>query len=142
MVLKSHLTITTDNSSYNVILTNLTWRDAQTYCRQNGKDLATVRSQTEIKAVQEVLHGNSSSFWIGLFQDGYKWSDQSDSSFRNWQFTQPNNDGDCVLYNPPSHVWWDRQCEQLYSFFCYDGELSGNWILGHQMRSLCKIKWE
>lgn len=132
----------TDDGSYDVILTNLTWRVAQDYCRKNGADLARVRNQIENKAVQEVLNGNRSPFWIGLFQDGFKWSDQSDSSFRYWQYTQPNNDGPCVLYDPANHYWWDRPCGQQFPFFCYNGELFGNLSLRqYKMLYLCKVKW-
>lgn len=120
---KSGFTISADDGSYDVVLTKLTWRKAQSYCRQNGKDLARVRSQTENKAVQEVLNGNSSSFWMGLFRDAYKWSDQSDSPFRSWQSTQPNNDGHCTLYSPVKNLWWDRSCGHQSLFYCYDGEL-------------------
>lgn len=134
---KSCLTIAADDGSYDVILTKLTWRKAQSYCRQNMKHLARVRSQTENKAVQEVLHGNSSSFWIGLFRDDYSWSDHSDSTFRFWHNSQPNNDGLCTLYNPVTKTWWDRGCGHQSPFYCYNGELFGNLTLGQDKMLTC-----
>lgn len=121
----SYLNITTDDGSYEVILIELTWREAQDYCREHGKDLARARSRTENQAVQEVLSGNGSYFWIGLFRDGWRWSDQSDASFRYWGSTQPNNDGRCVLFSAVKMTWWDRSCRDQHFFFCYNGELLG-----------------
>uniref|UniRef100_A0A674N9Y4 C-type lectin domain-containing protein n=1 Tax=Takifugu rubripes TaxID=31033 RepID=A0A674N9Y4_TAKRU len=80
----SCVNITTDNGSYEVILTKLSWKEANNYCHKRGKDLARARSRTENQAVQEVLSGHGSYFWIGLFRDGWTWSDQSDASFRYW----------------------------------------------------------
>lgn len=134
---KSCLTVAADDGSYDVILTKLTWRKAQSYCRQNTKHLARVRSQAENKAVQEVLPGNSSSFWIGLFRDDYSWSDHSDSAFRFWYYSQPNNDGDCTLYNPVQKRWWDRGCGHQSPFYCYNGELFANLTLGQDKMLTC-----
>uniref|UniRef100_A0A3B4ZLP3 C-type lectin domain-containing protein n=1 Tax=Stegastes partitus TaxID=144197 RepID=A0A3B4ZLP3_9TELE len=86
-----------------------TWKEAQEYCRKNSKDLASVRSQ--IKSV-----------WIGLFKDKWTWSDQSGSSFRHWQSSQPNNDGDCAIYSPKSKSWYDRNCKYKWPFYCYNGK--------------------
>lgn len=101
------------------------------------KHLARVRSQTENKAVQEILHGNSSSFWIGLFRDDYTWSDHSDSTFRFWYSSQPNRDGHCTLYNPVNKSWWDRGCGYRSPFYCYNGELFGNLTLGQDKMLTC-----
>ncbi|XP_029706379.1 C-type mannose receptor 2-like [Takifugu rubripes] len=110
----------TDNGSYEVILTKLSWKEANNYCHKRGKDLARARSRTENQAVQEVLSGHGSYFWIGLFRDGWTWSDQSDASFRYWASTQPNNDGHCTLFNAVEMTWWDRSCKDHYYFFCYN----------------------
>uniref|UniRef100_A0A3P8SMW8 C-type lectin domain-containing protein n=1 Tax=Amphiprion percula TaxID=161767 RepID=A0A3P8SMW8_AMPPE len=92
-----------------------TWRAALHYCRENNKELASARSKAE-NLIESV--------WIGLFQDEWKWSDQSASSFRYWHGTQPNNDGKCVLYNPSDRTWYDRDCAQKFLFCCYRGNLN------------------
>ena len=108
-----------------VVQTKLTWRLAQAYCRQHGKDLASVMSRADNQALEQILAGQTtsqSSFWIGLFKDPWKWSDQSDSSFRYWEKSQPNQDGDCALYNSLSNKWYDRGCTSSFPYLCYYGE--------------------
>ncbi|CAJ1080961.1 secretory phospholipase A2 receptor-like [Xyrichtys novacula] len=111
-----------ESRNIHVVPEEKTWRQAQMYCRLNYVDLATVRSQTENQALQKVVEESGlsvSMVWMGLFRDWWKWSDQSDSSFRYWQSNQPNDDGECSLYNPTSDAWFDRGCTYPRMFFCY-----------------------
>lgn len=108
-----------------VVLEAKSWRKAQEYCRLNYTDLASVRSQTENQALQQVINEHVTSpslFWNGLFRDEWKWSDQSDSSFRYWDSSQPNEDGICSLYGVSFKTWWDRSCTGSKPFYCYKGE--------------------
>ncbi|KAM3591052.1 uncharacterized protein V6R79_021472 [Siganus canaliculatus] len=64
-----------------------TWSDAQSYCRENYKDLATVRSDEDSKRIPTIwLNGPYGSwYWIGLFREkNHLWSDGSKSSFTYW----------------------------------------------------------
>lgn len=83
-----------------VVLQEKSWRQAQEYWRWNDNNLASVRSQTDNQALQQMINGNVPSLsldWIALFRDEWKWSDQSDSSFRDWEGSQPNKDGHCSV---------------------------------------------
>ncbi|XP_047194382.1 macrophage mannose receptor 1-like [Hippoglossus stenolepis] len=105
-----------------VVLQNMTWQKAQRYCRQHNMDLASARNQSENQALQQVLNKNGSQalVWIGLFRDKWKWTDQSNSSFRHWANGQPNNDGDCTLFG--INGWYDRGCQHKFRFLCHTGE--------------------
>ncbi|KAI3365011.1 hypothetical protein L3Q82_001163 [Scortum barcoo] len=111
------------SSGVHVVLEEMSWKTAQEYCRLNYRDLATVENLTENQALQQIINERLQSpslVWIGLFKDDWKWSDQSNSSFRCWDSSQPNGDGSCTLYYAFDNAWYDRDCTSEFPFYCYE----------------------
>ncbi|XP_062283485.1 macrophage mannose receptor 1-like [Scomber scombrus] len=101
----------------------MSWTEAQSYCRANYTDLATVRNEAQNQEVKDLAGGEI--VWIGFFRDSWKWSDGSNSSFRYWASGEPNNyrgkEEDCVAMNfNRSGLWEDWTCDQNKPFICYE----------------------
>ncbi|KAF3837308.1 hypothetical protein F7725_004772, partial [Dissostichus mawsoni] len=71
-----------------LVETAMNWSDAHSYCRKHHTDLLSVRNQAENQEVQSMVPEGKLA-WIGLFQDSWKWSDGSYSSFRYLSQEQP-----------------------------------------------------
>ncbi|KAJ8290076.1 hypothetical protein GJAV_G00008450 [Gymnothorax javanicus] len=108
------------NKSFILLQKKKTWREAQAFCREKHEDLVSVGTQSENEEILKVLQ--SQSAWIGLFSDSWKWSDQSNSSYRFWKSKQPNNNGGkqhCVaVVLEDSGRWNDLRCNSRRPFFC------------------------
>uniref|UniRef100_A0A3B4YBD2 C-type lectin domain-containing protein n=1 Tax=Seriola lalandi dorsalis TaxID=1841481 RepID=A0A3B4YBD2_SERLL len=90
-----------------------TWSDAQTYCRTNHKDLAMIENAQENAEVMSKFP-SAGRWWIGLYRVPWRWSDNSNSSFKNWQSGQPDvyyKDEHCVAENS-DHDWADVMLPQ------------------------------
>uniref|UniRef100_A0A3B4XAW9 C-type lectin domain-containing protein n=1 Tax=Seriola lalandi dorsalis TaxID=1841481 RepID=A0A3B4XAW9_SERLL len=113
--------IAASGSSETHVLINksMTWTEAQSYCRANHTDLTSVRNLQENQKVKNLVPSNE-RVWIGLFRDSWKWLDGSNSSFRNWRESEPNNRGhkeECVAANfEKSGKWEDWTCDYRRSW--------------------------
>uniref|UniRef100_A0A4W6G6A2 C-type lectin domain-containing protein n=1 Tax=Lates calcarifer TaxID=8187 RepID=A0A4W6G6A2_LATCA len=109
---------------------SISLKQTQKHCRENYMDLASVSNQAENQALQQMINESGLSLvWIGLFRDEWKWSDQSTSSLRYWESSQPNNDGACTLYNPSAKAWYDRGCTDGHPFYCYKGKKLSTYLM-------------
>ncbi|XP_066512920.1 macrophage mannose receptor 1-like [Hoplias malabaricus] len=123
---------------YHFVNENKTWTEAQSYCRQNYTDLATVSNMEEMKNLNTTLKDKTnSSVWIGLNRGNtgrWQWSlgdgdmYREGAQYRNWSSGEPNNAGGsefCVAMQKDG-TWLDDGCNHQYSFVCYDGNKAHN----------------
>ncbi|GAA6090985.1 aggrecan core protein-like [Tachysurus ichikawai] len=107
---------------YIYIANKMTWFSAQSYCRENYVDLATVTSDEENQRLFVAAAVNN--VWIGLNRtvDGvniWQWSDGETAHFFKWRSDQPDNwhgVESCAYFC--SWGWNDINCEFTFPFFC------------------------
>uniref|UniRef100_A0A3B4AFI2 C-type lectin domain-containing protein n=1 Tax=Periophthalmus magnuspinnatus TaxID=409849 RepID=A0A3B4AFI2_9GOBI len=113
--------IFSDSSSKQFILVSvlLSWEDARSYCRQQYTDLAMIEDETENSAVAALMWGGS--VWIGLYREGWQWSDGSNSTFTNWANGQPDLGVQNCVVETAARDWHDGWCHDSYPFICQKG---------------------
>ncbi|XP_062373032.1 L-selectin-like isoform X2 [Sardina pilchardus] len=112
-----------------------TWSEAQSYCRANYTDLATLYNTDDVNALTQ-LGSQTGSAWIGLHDDvqnSWRWSITNSSfygpgetTYRNWNSSQaePNNfrGKELCVEMLPDGTWNDFPCDTVFSyisFVCY-----------------------
>ncbi|RXN04509.1 macrophage mannose receptor 1-like protein [Labeo rohita] len=106
-----------NNQKYVLVNEAKSWRDAQSYCRQHHTELVSMRNEDENLQIQQLIPAGH-YVYIGLFKDNYVWSDNSMSSFRNWDSNQPDGSGECVTQLLRDDRLWDVQtCSTHQPFF-------------------------
>ncbi|XP_029939091.1 secretory phospholipase A2 receptor-like [Salarias fasciatus] len=107
------------------------WEDAQNECRNRSINSELVSGNTQLDEIK-IYPGinfteSESKYWIGLFQDTWRWSDNSNSSYRNWKtFCENDNpekkcDETCaaVILEEKTGKWTQTDCSKAQPFFCY-----------------------
>lgn len=98
----------------------MNWTQAQNYCRTHHTDLISGRDQLK-KFFQS---SQNKKGWIGLFRDTWRWSDGSNSSFRNWKkFEDGVKYLKCAAVWKHSGDWRADDCKMTKPFFCYDDKV-------------------
>uniref|UniRef100_A0A096LZI4 C-type lectin domain-containing protein n=1 Tax=Poecilia formosa TaxID=48698 RepID=A0A096LZI4_POEFO len=113
---------------YYFIRTSLNWGNAQTACRRNYTDMATIENSADVEAVKNlnytVVTGKA---WIGLYDElvnSWKWSLSNSSFYGNWDSAEPTNIGgieNCVVLYSSTGKWHDYPCSSTFHFVCYNG---------------------
>ncbi|XP_053332745.1 macrophage mannose receptor 1-like [Clarias gariepinus] len=114
-----------NNRNYTFINDPKTWYDAQTYCRANHTDLVTVKNESENQEINSLRQNLFNDYvWIGLFNNSWKWSDQSNSSFRYWSSNKLSGGLNCTAVNASNQLYWSTvDCTEKLPFICNEKKL-------------------
>ncbi|CAK6974808.1 L-selectin-like [Scomber scombrus] len=115
---------------YHYVDKDMTWTDAQTYCKEKYTDLATIENEEDQNQLNNMVSSVNNHVWIGLYSNiVWKWSDGyrgRGPESMNWQ-TLPDNKPDfssshqsCVDIDN-SGRWWADACSRERPFICYNG---------------------
>lgn len=101
----------------------LSWNDAQAYCRKNYVDLLTIETQEEDDRYQNYLQSYCfDGCWIGLSRSAEtmnftQWSDGRSVTFTRWGDDLYNMiNGNCVYV---SNYWQNYDCTSTQPSICY-----------------------
>lgn len=87
------------------------WWDALEHCRRFHTDLASGPDQLDLT--------HTAFHWTGYFKDNWRWSDGSDSLFRNWE-SDVTPKKHCALLHK-SGLWKPKPCDEEKASICYKG---------------------
>ncbi|XP_055797240.1 C-type lectin BfL-1-like [Salvelinus fontinalis] len=114
---------------FHFVNTNKTWTEAQSYCRQNYTDLASIDDMADMNKFINTVEAwlLTEPAWIGLCNTSWRWSpgDTELESEGFWGASQPNNLNNnefCVWMR--NGLWHDENCEAQHHFVCYDTNLT------------------
>ncbi|KAM9498177.1 C-type lectin lectoxin-Phi1-like [Salvelinus alpinus] len=119
---------------FHFVNTNKTWTEAQSYCRQNYTDLASIDDMADMNKLNNTVEAwlLTEPAWIGLCNTSWRWS-PGDTELRTvpfWGANQPNNIKNkefCVWMR--NGFWHDANCGEEHYFVCYDTHLHHKYIL-------------
>uniref|UniRef100_A0A3B3ZSL0 C-type lectin domain-containing protein n=1 Tax=Periophthalmus magnuspinnatus TaxID=409849 RepID=A0A3B3ZSL0_9GOBI len=123
-------------SGFHLFRERKTWSEAQTFCRENYVDLATIETEEEFLIVVEMIRNLNIYPWIGLYDDytSWRWSldrkylyQDTNTPFGNWWSFS-------LSYGPNENcaeITWgilnDVDCATLKYPVCYDGEFTSKY---------------
>ncbi|XP_036968022.1 C-type mannose receptor 2-like isoform X2 [Acanthopagrus latus] len=129
---------------YYFIDERMTWKNAQSYCRKNYTDLATVYDMNDTQRLSESVRTGEA--WIGLHinesQENmvWHWSQPGvEVTECFWDNDQPNNQPinteNCVMINK-NNKWHDEKCSVSRAFICYDKEqYNDTYVIHHDKKN-------
>uniref|UniRef100_A0A673XNA1 C-type lectin domain-containing protein n=1 Tax=Salmo trutta TaxID=8032 RepID=A0A673XNA1_SALTR len=102
------------------------WTEAQSYCRQNYTDLASIDDMADMNRLNNTIKAVllTEPAWIGLYNTSWRWSlgdtELEREGFWDKSKGQPNNVKNnefCVWMQNGS--WHDANCGEQHNFVCY-----------------------
>ncbi|XP_056603931.1 secretory phospholipase A2 receptor-like [Triplophysa dalaica] len=108
---------------YHYINMRMDWTEAQRYCRENYKDLATVHNIIDMNELKNTVNNNQ-KVWIGLKRTDvykWKWSRSDPVEYLNWETVSSTDTDNCAVMR--NEKWHQQNCNENMRFICYNDEL-------------------
>ncbi|KAJ4923855.1 hypothetical protein JOQ06_028110 [Pogonophryne albipinna] len=139
---------------YHYVSDSKTWADAQSYCRENFNDLATINNEDENVKLMSVSQTTTGNAWIGLYDNFETWKWALGDTDINNEFSYWNTDNPNVNHAPESCTvmevsgrWNDKQCFKPRHAVCYHEPGPTKYILvrtlmtWHEAVAFCRSKY-
>lgn len=108
---------------YHFINQKMNWTNAQSYCRENFSDLATISDEEDNEKAFLLRTDKSANVWIGLHKsNGSKvvWSNGDNSSFTYWDVGEGNTSSENCVEQTTKRTWNDKPCHKKLFFICHE----------------------
>ncbi|KFQ05099.1 Macrophage mannose receptor 1, partial [Leptosomus discolor] len=111
---------------YRIYRTPKIWKEAQSSCRKEDGELASIHNIEEYSfTVSQLGYKPDDELWIGLndfrFPMYFEWSDGTPVTYTKWHQGEPNhtrNKADCVVMKGEDGSWADSACETKLGYVC------------------------
>uniref|UniRef100_A0A8C3KB83 MRC1 protein n=1 Tax=Calidris pygmaea TaxID=425635 RepID=A0A8C3KB83_9CHAR len=111
---------------YRIYKTPKIWKEAQSSCRKEDGELASIHNIEEYSfTVSQLGYKPDDELWIGLndfrVQMYFEWSDGTPVTYTKWHRGEPThtrNKADCIVMKGEDGSWADRACEVKLGYVC------------------------
>ncbi|XP_074430638.1 macrophage mannose receptor 1-like [Larus michahellis] len=111
---------------YRIYRTPKIWKEAQSSCRKEDGDLASIHTIEEYSfTVSQLGYKPDDELWIGLndfrVQMYFEWSDGTPVTYTKWHHGEPThtrNKADCIVMKGEDGSWADSACETKLGYVC------------------------
>ncbi|KFQ70858.1 Macrophage mannose receptor 1, partial [Phaethon lepturus] len=111
---------------YRIFRTPKIWKAAQSSCRKEDGDLASIHNIEEYSfTVSQLGYKPDDELWIGLndfrVQMYFEWSDGTPVTYTKWHHGEPThtrNKADCIVMKGEDGSWADSACETKLGYVC------------------------
>ncbi|KFU84338.1 Macrophage mannose receptor 1, partial [Chaetura pelagica] len=111
---------------YRIYRTPKIWKAAQSSCRKEDGELASIHNVEEYSfTVSQLGYKPDDELWIGLndfrVQMYFEWSDGTPVTYTKWHLGEPThtqNKADCIVMKGEDGSWADSSCEIKLGYIC------------------------
>uniref|UniRef100_A0A8D2L7R1 Lymphocyte antigen 75 n=1 Tax=Varanus komodoensis TaxID=61221 RepID=A0A8D2L7R1_VARKO len=102
------------NTSYWILQKQINWYEAWKECKQNGRELASIHSESEQDFLKNIVKSDGFPLWIGLSNHNendsdFEWSDGSTFDYHPREFEHSPPPGKCVVLDTKG-LWNRVEC--------------------------------